>query len=99
MKETEKAQSLENVVFSRLCADEPSMFYGGDKRDRTADLLNAIYASYRSASILTGRVVGVDTTVLTLNNPKTGEPEQKEINCLVVIGYRVKVLIPEQEIW
>lgn len=60
---------------------------------------NAIYASYRSASILTGRVVGVDTTVLTLNNPKTGEPEQKEINCLVVIGYRVKVLIPEQEIW
>ncbi len=26
-------------------------------------------------------------------------PERREINCLVVIGYRVKILIPEQEIW
>ena len=60
---------------------------------------NAIYASYRSASVMTGRVVGMDTTVLTLKDPKTGEPERKEINCLVVIGYRVKILIPEQEIW
>lgn len=60
---------------------------------------NAIYASYRSASVLTGRIVGMDTTVLTLPNKETGEPEKREINCLVVIGYRVKVLIPEQEIW
>lgn len=60
---------------------------------------NAIYASYRSASVLTGRVAGMDTTVITLKNKETGEPEQKEINCLVIIGYRVKVLVPEQEIW
>ena len=60
---------------------------------------NAIYASYRSGSILTGRIAGMDTTAVTLRNPETGEPERKEINCLVVIGYRVKVLIPEQEIW
>lgn len=60
---------------------------------------NAIYASYRSSSILTGKVVGMDTTTVTLKNKETGEPERKEINCLVVIGYRVKVLIPEQEIW
>lgn len=60
---------------------------------------NAIYASYRSGSVLTGRVAGMDTTVITLKNRETGEPEKKEINCLVVISYRVKVLIPEQEIW
>lgn len=60
---------------------------------------NAIYASYRSGSILTGKVAGMDTTAVTLRNKETGEPEKKEINCLVVIGYRVKVLIPEQEIW
>mgnify|MGYP000033071155 CR=1 FL=1 len=60
---------------------------------------NAIYASYRSASVLTGKVVGMDTTAVTVKNKKTGRPEQREINCLVIIDYRVKVLIPEQEIW
>lgn len=60
---------------------------------------NSIYASYRSGSVLTGRVAGMDTTVITLKNKETGETEHKEINCLVIIGYRVKVLVPEQEIW
>lgn len=60
---------------------------------------NAIYASFRSGSLLTGRVVGVDTTTITLGNKETGEPERMAINCLVVISYRVKVLIPEQEVW
>ena len=60
---------------------------------------NAIYASYRSASILTGKVIGTDTTIITVKNKKTGRPEQQEINCLVIINYRVKILIPEQEIW
>ena len=60
---------------------------------------NAIYASWRAGSILTGRVVGVDTTTITLINEETGEPERIAINCLVVISYRVKVLIPEQQVW
>lgn len=60
---------------------------------------NAIYASYRAGSILTGRVVGMDTTTIALRNKETGEPERVAINCLVVIGYRVKILIPEQQVW
>lgn len=60
---------------------------------------NAIYASYRAGSILTGRVVGIDTNTITLPNKETGEPERVAINCLVVISYRVKVLIPEQQVW
>ena len=60
---------------------------------------NAIYASYRSNSLLTGRVAGMDINTLKIKNPKTGENETVEINCLVIIGYRVKVLIPEKEIW
>lgn len=60
---------------------------------------NAIYASWRAGSILTGRVAGVDTTTITLPNRETGEPERVAINCLVVISYRVKVLIPEQQVW
>ena len=60
---------------------------------------NAIYASYRSGSILTGRVAGMDTTTITLENEETGEPERVSINCLVIISYRVKVLIPAQQVW
>lgn len=60
---------------------------------------NAIYASYRAGSVLTGRVVGMDTNTITLENKETGEPERVAINCLVVISYRVKVLIPEQQVW
>ena len=60
---------------------------------------NAIYASYRSGSVLTGKVSGMDTTIIMLKNKDTGEMEKKEINCLVIIGYRVKVLVPEQEVW
>ena len=60
---------------------------------------NAIYASYRSNSLLTGRVAGIDINTLKIKNPETGENETVEINCLIIIGYRVKVLIPEQEIW
>jgi len=50
---------------------------------------NAIYASYRAESVLTGRVSGVDTI-------KVGE---ENISCLIVFDYRVKVLIPYNEIW
>lgn len=60
---------------------------------------NAIYASYRAGSVLTGRVVGMDTNTITLPDKETGETKRVAINCLVVISYRVKVLIPEQQVW
>lgn len=34
---------------------------------------NAIYASYRAGSVLTGRVVGIDTNTIILPNKETGE--------------------------
>ena len=34
---------------------------------------NAIYASYRAGSVLTGRVVGMDTNTITLPDKETGE--------------------------
>lgn len=60
---------------------------------------NAIYASYRSGSLLTGRVAGVDINTVSVQNNDTGLREKRTIHCLVVISYRVKVLIPEQEVW
>ena len=60
---------------------------------------NDIYASYRAQSILTGTVAGVDTLRLQLRNPDTGLLENKHVDCLVVLAYRVKVLIRESEVW
>ena len=77
-----------------------------DMRDLDKDLSeeqrkewNAIYASYRSGSLLTGKVIGMDTTTIQVRKSENGQKEKKTINCLVIIGYRVKVLIPEQEVW
>ena len=60
---------------------------------------NSIYASYRSKSILTGTVVGVDDNRFEVTNPQTGLPERRTVRSLVIIGYRIKVLIPESEVW
>ena len=58
---------------------------------------NSIYASFRAGSILTGKVVGMDTNTITVK--KNGRDESVIVHSLVVIAYRVKVLIPESEIW
>ncbi len=92
---TNQKGQKENMEFEKFDLNELDR----DLSDEQQKEWNAIYASYRSSSILTGKVAGMDTTVLTLTNKETGEPERREINCLVVIGYRVKILIPEQEIW
>ena len=70
-----------------------------DLSDNEREEWNAIYASYRSGSIMTDRIVGTDLTTVTVHNKETGEPEKMDVLCLVVIAYRVKILIPEQEIW
>lgn len=59
---------------------------------------NGIYASFRSQSILTGTVVGVDQNELPVRN-EDGKIETRVISSLVVIGYRVKILIPENAVW
>lgn len=60
---------------------------------------NSIYASFRSKSVLTGTVIGVDGNRFEVINPQTGLPERRTVRSLVIIGYRIKVLIPESEVW
>lgn len=60
---------------------------------------NAIYASYRSKSLLTGRVMGIDTHSFTVRSRETGQVERRKMQCAVIISHRVKVLIPETEVW
>lgn len=59
----------------------------------------AIYASYRSKTPLTGTVIGVDTHRLAITDPVTKNVERKQILCLVIMDFRVKVIIPQTEIW
>lgn len=60
------------------------------------DEWNNIYSSYRSHSILTGNVAGVDETRIADPEQEGGE---RIVRSLVLIGYRVKILIPETEVW
>lgn len=49
-----------------------------------------IYASFRSGSVLTGTVVGNDVTKLSGHG---------EVLSLTIINYRVKIMIPYNEVW
>lgn len=64
------------------------------------DEWQAIYASYRSRSVMSGSVVGVDLHEFRHNAEDSAEkPETKTVRCLIVINYRVKVIIPEHEVF
>lgn len=43
--------------------------------------------------------MGVDDNRFEVTNPQTGLPERRTVRSLVIIGYRIKVLIPESEVW
>ena len=55
---------------------------------------NSIYASYRSHNVLSGTIVGVDRRRLDGN----GEIA-KEMHCALVIPFRVRIFIPDAEMW
>ena len=59
----------------------------------------SIYASFRSQSILTGTVTGVDSNTFLVTNRETGIAERRTVLSLVIISYRIKILIPQTEIW
>lgn len=58
---------------------------------------NAIYASYRGGSPLSGTVIGVDMFSLNVRSRRTGEVRKRELSCAIVVLYRVRILIPETE--
>ena len=60
---------------------------------------NSIYASYRGGSVMTGTITGVEDANLLFPNRETGVPEERMGLVAVVIPYRVRILIPETEMW
>ncbi len=64
-----------------------------------ADGMPEPVASFRSKSVLTGKIIGVDRHTFNVRNRETGLLERRVMHCAVMIRYRVKVLIPETEMW
>ena len=60
---------------------------------------NSIYASYRGRSVMTGVIADIDRTQVRVRDPSSGEIGLRRLYCAVVIPYRVRVLIPETEMW
>lgn len=60
---------------------------------------NSIYASYRSRSALTGPIAGVDPFHVGVWNRTTMQREQHSMLCASVVPYRVRIVIPESEMW
>ena len=58
----------------------------------------AIYASYRSGSIISGEVVGVDLHEFNLVPEGKKKAVRKSVRCLIIIKYRIKIIIPETEV-
>lgn len=60
---------------------------------------NDIYTSFRAKTPLTGTITGKEEIRLAVTNNETGEKEYRGILCFTAISYRVKILIPETELW
>ncbi len=59
----------------------------------------SIYASYQSKSVITGNVVGVDMHEFNIVPEGKRKAVPQTMRCLIVIKYRVKVIIPETEVF
>lgn len=97
-QEDERARTAEDA--------ERRAFYDLDFRELDRHLSpeeqqewNSIYASYRGRSAMSGSIIGVDLHKLRVRDRKSGEQTSHEMYCAVVIPFRVRILIPESEMW
>ena len=59
----------------------------------------AIYASYRSGSVISSGVAGVDLHEFKIVPEGKKKAVPQTVRCLIVIKYRVKIIIPEKEVF
>ena len=85
---------------------ERQSFFGLDFHELDRDLSdeerqewNSIYASYRGRSVMSGTIIGVDRHAVNVRNRQTGGAEQQSMYCAIVIPFRVRIVIPEAEMW
>ncbi len=59
----------------------------------------SIYASYRSRSVMTGIIAGVDVHQLERFDTETQTTVTEKMHTAIVIPYRVRIVIPANEMW
>ena len=91
----EKPEKSDRQIFYELDFNEVDRGLTPEERQEW----NSIYASYRSRSALSGRIIGVDPLAIRVRNRQTGEMEQEVMYCAVVVPYRVRIVIPASEMW
>jgi len=91
---------------NQSAGDERRAFYDLDFNELDRDLSpeqrqewNSIYASYRGRNAMSGTIVGIDRHRLRVRDRKTGEMTSQQLYCAIVIPFRVRILIPETELW
>ena len=99
-------QPSEAALEKSVTASLATGFYNTDFNETDRDLSpdqrkewTAIYASFRSKTPLTGEVIGVDVYTLPVVDQETKITTMRQVLCLVIMDYRVKVIIPQTEIW
>ena len=91
----EKPEKSDRQIFYELDFNEVDRGLTPEERQEW----NSIYASYRSRSALSGRIIGVDPLAIRVRNRQTGDMEQEVMYCAVVVPYRVRIVIPASEMW
>ncbi len=96
----------EHDAVEQTLEDERRAFYGLDFNELDRDLTpeqrqewNSIYASYRGHNAMSGTIVGIDRHRIRVRDRKTGEMTWHRVYCAIVIPFRVRILIPETEMW
>ena len=91
---------------NRTAGDERRAFYGLNFNELDRNLTpeqrqewNSVYASYRGHTAMRGTVVGLDRLRLRVRDRNTGEMTWHRLYCAIVIPFRVRILIPETEMW
>lgn len=91
---------------SNPAADARRAFFGLDFHELDRGLTpeqaqewNSIYASFRGHNVMTGAIAGVDRLRMRVQDRKTGEMKWQRMFCAIVIPFRVRILIPETELW
>lgn len=63
------------------------------------DEWQAIYASYRSHSVMRGEAAGVDYHEFEFIPEGKKKSVKEKLRCVIVILYRIKIIIPEPEMF
>ena len=106
VKEEDSIQASSAVMPKIQVKSDRQLFYelrfNAIDRDLTPEerqAWNAIYASYRGRSALSGKVSGVDPRSVYVWNRRTEEREKLTMFCPVVMRYLVPIVIPASEMW